>query len=160
MFIEQTFVGGFGGAVQSWYWSKPNCLQLSASLLIKVSRYCNETKDILKHSLEKSAMDIEASLLPEPPPQYIITYYRAQHSQISNPIPVQSFLWSCALHCNWRMYTLVWLRVWRIHLNPTTRMPNSCLSCSSQKPPSADISETESAIIDTMVSKRPEKIRI
>ena len=38
---------------------------------------------------------------------------------------------------------------------PTTRIPNSC---SSQKPSSAAISETESGIKDPLVSKRPKKI--
>ena len=44
--------------------------------------------------------------------------------------------------------------------NPTTRIPNSsCCCCSSQKAPHPDISETESGIIDPLVSKRPEKIQ-
>ena len=38
---------------------------------------------------------------------------------------------------------------------PTTRIPDSC--CSSQKPRLQWISETESGIIDPLVSKRPEK---
>ena len=49
---------------------------------------------------------------------------------------------------------------------PTTRIPNFCTSCwkltspadatrPSQKPPSADISETESGIIDPLVSNPP-----
>ena len=42
--------------------------------------------------------------------------------------------------------------------NPTTRIPNSCTSCCVKKPSSADISETESGIIDPLVSKQPEKI--
>ena len=32
--------------------------------------------------------------------------------------------------------------------NPTTRIPNSCTSCCVKKPSSADISETESGIIE------------
>ena len=47
-----------------------------------------------------------------------------------------------------------------LYLYPTTRIPNSSLYCSSssQKTSSADISETESSIIDLLVSKRPQQI--
>ena len=41
--------------------------------------------------------------------------------------------------------------------NPNTGIPNSS-SSSSQKPSSADISETEGGIIDALVSKQPDKI--
>ena len=53
--------------------------------------------------------------------------------------------------------------------HPTTRIilveypilarPSAAAARPSQKPSSADISETESGIIDPLVSKRPEKIQ-
>ena len=43
---------------------------------------------------------------------------------------------------------------------PTTRIPHSCSCSSSQKPSSVHISETESGIIDLLVSKRPKNTQI
>ena len=63
------------------------------------------------------------------------------------------------LLCVPQSFGLIWERIVSfpcICWDPTTRIPHSssccCSSSSSQKPSSADISETESAIIDPLVS--------
>ena len=66
-------------------------------------------------------------------------------------------LYQCCKY-NCIIYTIIYTIMYIVY--PTTRIPHSCSCSSSQKPSSVHISETESGIIDLLVSKRPKNTQI